>query len=177
MNISAPTRQRSTCKILALNQLRVLRRVRTCWYFIVPVESALKIFVISSPVAKRRFTHPARTSFGLGETRLRPTRKHGKRPSVICHRAELCRKLAHTFTMGKPISLRSGQCATDQTSAVANFSHLTSAEQRQRSNRARPLLCNGTGPFFPTSAARKQRFGPKKQRSARVLARVLKDFL
>jgi hypothetical protein len=54
---------------------------------------------------------------------------------------------------------------------------LTSAEQRQWSNRSRPLLCNGTGPFFPTSAAGRQRLGAKKQRSARVLARVLEYFL
>jgi hypothetical protein len=57
------------------------------------------------------------------------------------------------------------------------FERQTSAEQRQRSNRSRPLLCNGTGPFFLTSAAGRQRLGAKKQRSARVLARVLKDFL
>jgi hypothetical protein len=42
-----------------------------------------------------------------------------------------------------------------------------------------PDLCCATAQvlFFLTSAARRQRFGPKKQRSARVLARVLKDFL
>jgi hypothetical protein len=54
---------------------------------------------------------------------------------------------------------------------------LTSAEQRQWSNPSRPLLCNGTGPLFSTSAAGRQRFGAKKQRSARVLTRVLEDFL
>ena len=37
----------------------------------------------------------------------------------------------------------------------------------------RPLLNNGTGPFFPTSAARRQRSGKMKQRPARVR----KDFL
>jgi len=60
-------------------------------------------------------------------------------------------------------------------SDVSDFQ--TFAEQRQRSNRFRPLQCNGTGPFFPTSAAGGQRLREKKQRSARVLTRVLEDFL
>src|ERR1700728_1827774 len=53
----------------------------------------------------------------------------------------------------------------------------TSAEQRQQSEGVRPLPCNGAGPVFPTSAARKQGSGPKKPSSTRVLARVLKEFL
>jgi hypothetical protein len=44
-----------------------------------------------------------------------------------------------------------------------DFGCQTSAEQRQRSHVLRPLLCNGTGPFFQTSAAGGQRYGPKSR--------------
>ena len=44
-------------------------------------------------------------------------------------------------------------------SDVSDFQ--TFAEQRQRSNRFRPLQCNGTGPFFSTChvAVHRDRFG------------------
>jgi hypothetical protein len=50
----------------------------------------------------------------------------------------------------------------------------TSAEQRRRPNWTRPLPNSGRDPLFLTSAGGRQRSVTKKQRSRRVLTRVLR---